>query len=281
MGQKDKRSARGASNLPPQPVTCHSSPITASIAAVVITKDEERNIAACLDSLRWVDELIVVDAESRDRTVAVARRYTDRVFVRPWPGYGPQKNFGFEQTKADWLLVVDADERVTEPLREEIRRLLAAGPPADIAGFEVPRRNFFYGRWIRGGGIYPDYQLRLFRRAAGRYDDVLLHERLHLAGRIERLTQPLDHYSMPGIREHVRKMARYTTLGAQEKLKSRSRIGWLDLAGNHLGTILKTYFLRGGYRDGVHGIIVALFAGMHTFVKYAKAVELSQGKREA
>ena len=249
-----------------------------SVAAVVITKNEERNIEVCLASLRWTDEIIVVDAESTDRTVEIARRFTPHVFVRPWPGYGPQKNFGFEQTKADWLLVVDADERVTEPLREEIRRLLAVGLPAGIAGFEVPRRNFFYGRWIRGGGIYPDYQLRLFRRSAGRYDDVLLHERLHLTGRIERLTQPLDHYSMPGIREHVRKMARYTTLGAREKLKGRRRIGWLDLAGNHIGTILKTYFLRGGYWDGVHGIIVALFAGMHTFVKDAKAVEMGQAK---
>ncbi len=251
-----------------------------SVAAVVITKNEERNIEDCLASLRWADEIVVVDAESTDRTVEIAARFTPHVFVRPWPGYGPQKNFGFEQATADWLLVVDADERVTEPLREEIRRRLAEGPSGEIGGFEVPRRNFFYGRWIRGGGIYPDYQLRLFRRSAGRYDDVLLHERLHLAGRIERLTQPLDHYSMPGIREHVRKMARYTTLGAQEKLKSQSRVSWLDLAGNHLGTILKTYLLRGGYRDGVHGVIVALFAGMHTFVKYAKAVEMSQAKAE-
>jgi glycosyltransferase involved in cell wall biosynthesis len=252
-----------------------------SIAGIVITKDEERNIAACLDSLRWVDELIVVDAQSRDRTVALARQYTDRVFVRPWPGYGPQKNFAFDQAVSDWVLIVDADERVTEPLREEIQRLLAAGVAPDVAGFEIPRRNFFYGRWIRGGGISPDYQLRLFRRSAGQYDDVLLHERLHLTGRIVRLTQPLDHYSMPGIRDHVRKMARYTTLGALEKLKVQQRVTWMTLAAHHLGTILKTYLLRGGYRDGVHGIIVALFAGMHTFVKYAKAWEALNVKRQA
>lgn len=244
-----------------------------SVAGIVITKDEERNIAACLSSLRWADELIVVDAESRDRTAAIAREFTPHVFVRPWPGYGPQKNFAFDQASADWLLVVDADERVTEPLRQEIQRALTAGPPGDLAGYEIPRRNFFYGRWIRGGGIYPDYQLRLFRRRAGRYDDVLLHERLQLTGRIARLTQPLDHYSMPRIRDHVRKMMWYTTLGAEEKLKSRTHVTWLDLAGNHLGTLFKTYVLRRGYQDGVHGIIVALFAGMHTFVKYAKAYE--------
>jgi glycosyltransferase involved in cell wall biosynthesis len=250
-----------------------------SLAAIVITKDEERNIAACLDSLRWADEIIVVDACSSDRTVGIARTYTHKVFVRPWPGFGPQKNFAIEQTSADWVLIVDADERVTEPLRREIQSSLQAPSSPDVTGLEIPRRNFFYGRWIRGGGIYPDYQLRLFRRDAGLYDEVLLHEHLQLRGRIGRLTHPLDHHSMPGIREHVRKMMRYTTLGAQEKLKSRSRVTPWELAGHHVGTIAKTYLLRRGYRDGVHGLIVALFAGMHTFVKYAKAWEVLHVKK--
>lgn len=246
------------------------------IAAVVITKDEERNIAACLESLTWADEIVVVDAQSRDRTVEIARRYTDKVCVRPWPGFGPQKNFGLDQTTTDWVLVVDADERITAELRQEILQTIQAKPPADLVGFEIPRRNFFYGRWIQGGGMYPDYQLRLFRRSAGRYDEVLLHEHLQVRGRVARFTHPMDHDSMPGIREHVRKMTRYTSLGAHEKLKARSRVTPWELAANHLGTIFKTFVLRGGYRDGIHGVIVALFAGMHTFVKYAKAWEMLQ-----
>lgn len=244
-----------------------------TIAAVIITKDEEQNIAACLESVSWADERIVVDGESRDRTVEIAKSLATQVHVRPWPGYGPQKNFGIDQAHSEWILIVDADERVTAPLREEVCRLMRAGPPADVGGYEIPRRNFFYGRWIRGGGIYPDYQLRLFRRTAGRYDDVLLHERFRLTGRVARLTSPLDHLSMPTIGHHVKKMMRYTTLGAQEKLKTSSRVTALELSANHLGTILKTSLLRGGYRDGVWGIIVAMFAGMHTFVKYAKAWE--------
>jgi len=247
--------------------------VSPTIAAVVITKEEGRNIAACLASLRWVDEIIVVDACSTDRTAEIARGYTDRVFVKAWPGFGPQKNFAMDQATKDWILVVDADERVSLELREEIQRVLEAGPAADVAGYEIPRRNFFYGRWIRSGGLYPDHQLRLFRRSAGRYDVVLLHEHLNLSGRTERLAAPLDHYSMPTIGAHVRKMVRYTSLGAQEKLKTRGCVTPLDLAGRHLVTILKTYYIRGGHRDGVHGVIVAIFAGMHTFLKYAKAYE--------
>ncbi len=251
-----------------------------SIAAIVITKNEERNVMACLESLAWADERIVVDACSTDRTVEIARASGARVFVRPWPGFGPQKNFGMDQTQAEWILIVDADERIPEPLQKEIQAGLRAGPPLDVAGYEIPRRNFFYGRWIRGGGIYPDYQLRLFRRPAGRYDDVLLHERLQLRGRILRLAHPMDHFSMPSVREHVRKMVRYTTLGAQEKLKTLPHVSSLDLAGNHLGTILKTFVLRRGYRDGVYGVVVALFAVMHTFVKYAKVWESLQTRGE-
>jgi len=244
------------------------------VAAVIITKDEERNIADCLESVRWADERIVVDACSNDRTAEIAKRLGAQVHIRPWPGYGPQKNFGMEQARSEWILIVDADERVTPELREEIVRVLKGGVPADVAGFEIPRRNYFYGQWIRGGGIYPDFQLRLIRKAAGRYDDVLIHEHLRLQGRIERLRTPMDHDSVPSVRAHVKKMMRYTTLAAQEKLKARSRVTALDIAGNHLGTVLRTYVLRGGWRDGEHGAIVALFAGMHTFVKYAKAWEL-------
>jgi glycosyltransferase involved in cell wall biosynthesis len=243
-----------------------------SIAAVIITKNEERNIEACLRSVDWVDEAIVVDACSEDRTVSIARRHTDHVFIRPWPGFGPQKNYGIDQSSAEWILILDADERVPGALRDEISATIRR--PVEQVGFEIPRRNVFYGRWIRGGGLYPDYQLRLFKRSAGRYDDVLLHEHLRLAGDVSRLASPLDHFSMPTVGDHVRKIMLYSTLGAREKLKTRANVSALDLAGSHLATILRTFLLRRGYRDGLHGAVIALFAGMHTFVKYAKAWDL-------
>ncbi len=249
------------------------------LSVVIITKNEARNIRDCLDAVKWADELIVVDAESTDGTVELARTCTDKVFVQPWLGFGPQKNAGIDKASGEWILIVDADERVTETLRDEILSVLRNPVSQDVAGFEVPRRNFFYGGWIRGGGLYPDYQLRLFRRSAGHYDDTALHERLRVHGRIQRLQSPMDHHSMPTIAHHVAKMRRYTTLGAQEKLKTRSRVTLLDLAGRHLVTVVKTYVIRGGFRDGLRGLIAAGFAGMHTFVKYAKAWERLHGHR--
>lgn len=252
-----------------------------TLAALVITKNEEKNLAACLDSVRWVDHMVVVDAESSDRTADIARRYTADVFIRPWPGFGPQKNFGLDQTSCDWVLIVDADERVTERLQGEIRRTLAGIVPDDVAGFEIPRRNYFYGRWLRGGGVYPDYQIRLIKRGAGRYDDTLVHERLLLHGRIARLTEPFEHLSIPTVGDHYRKIARYTTLAADEKLKGGGAISATQVGWHHLGTFAKSYLLRKGYEDGIPGLIAALFAAMYTFVKYAKAWERIQQRTAA
>lgn len=135
-----------------------------TVACIVITKNEERNIADCLASARWADELIVVDAESADKTVELARASGAKVFVRPWPGFGLQKNFGMAQASSDWILVLDADERVTEDLRDEVRACLGRWQPGAPLAYRIPRRNFFYGAWVRRAGVYPDYQVRLFRR---------------------------------------------------------------------------------------------------------------------
>jgi glycosyltransferase involved in cell wall biosynthesis len=243
------------------------------ITALIITKNEEQNIGGCLDSVKWMDDRVVVDACSTDRTVEIAKGMGARVFTRPWPGYGAQRNFSLEQASTEWVFVIDADERVTPELRSEIEIVLRQPSPEDVAAYEVPRRNYFYGKWIRYGGIYPDYTPRLFRRSLGRYGEVPLHEPLLLNGKAVRLQSPLDHYSMPTIGGHVRKMMRYTSLGADDKLKRRAWVSALDIAGNHLVTAFKTYVLKQGWRDGVHGIVVAGFAGLHTFVKYAKSWE--------
>lgn len=248
----------------------------ATISAVIITKNEEGNIHACLEMLRWVHEIVVVDAESQDETVNIALQFTPNVFIRPWAGYGPQKNFGIERASSEWILIVDADERVTIELQEEIRRTLEQELPTGPTGYQVPRKNYFYSHWIRHGGIYPDRQLRLFKRNLGRYDDTLIHENLHLPGEIGDLKGHLDHYTMPTIGSHVRKITWYSSLAAEQKMKKVKSIHSLHITGNHLVTILKTFLLRGGWRDGTPGFIVSIFAGMYTFLKYVKAYETQE-----
>ena len=168
-----------------------------TIASITITQNEDANIRACLDTLRWVDELIVVDAESTDRTAELAKAYTPKVFERAWPGYGPQKNFAMDQATADWILVVDADERVTDELQKEIMSALRETTP--FVAYRIPRRNYYYGRWIRGAGQYPDPQLRLVRRGLGRYNNLPVHEHLEVDGQVGDLRGHLDHHTHPTV----------------------------------------------------------------------------------
>lgn len=244
----------------------------ATIASITITKNEERNIAACLDSLKWVDELIVVDAESADRTVELAKACTPRVFVRAWPGYGPQKNFAMEQATADWVLIVDADERVTDELREEIRAELVRGPRADA--FFVPRKNLFLGRWIRHCGWYPDYrQPQFFNKHKLRYRDDLVHEGFEATGTIAYLQGHALQYPFRDMGEYLRKMSRYSSLMAEQMAARGRQFRAHQLVTHPVFTFFKMYGLRQGFRDGMPGLILSLLYAYYTFVKYAKLWE--------
>ena len=241
-----------------------------SLACVVITKNEELNIQDCLASTGWAAERIVVDAESTDRTSELARAAGAKVFVRPWPGFGAQKNFGIAQASSEWILIVDADERVSLPLKREVISQIDRWKTGDPVAYEIPRKNFFYGAWVRHAGVYPDYQLRLFRRGSAEYNNVPVHENLIVRGAIAQLSSPLEHYTERHIRDHFRKFGLYTTLAAQEKRKTVQRVSVLDLLVRPPVIFFKTYLIRQGFRDGVRGLIVCSFASMYTFVKYAK-----------
>jgi (heptosyl)LPS beta-1,4-glucosyltransferase len=241
-----------------------------SLACVVITKNEEANIQECLASVMWAREQIVVDAESTDRTVEFARAAGAKVFVRPWPGFGAQKNYGMDQALLEWILIVDADERVPEPLQVEILSRITAWKHGDPVAYEIPRKNYFYGGWVRHAGVHPDYQIRLFRRGSARYNDVPVHENLIVQGPIGKLMNPFEHYTERRIRDHFRKFGLYTTLAAEEKGKSVHAVHARDLLFRPLVVFFKSYILKQGYRDGVRGLIVCVFASMYTFVKYAK-----------
>ncbi len=246
------------------------------LSVTVIARNEEARLRACLESAAWADEIVVVDAESTDGTVAIAREFTDRVHVRPWPGFVAQKNFAIERASGDWILSLDADEQVTPELRGRIARLLAEDGPAD--GYAVPRRNVFWGRWVRHGGLYPDFQLRLFRRRAGRFAGEGVHESVQVPGRVDRLTEPLLHQSYRGIEDFVARSNRYSSLAAEDWIRSGRRVRLGHLILRPLGRFLSMYIIRLGFLDGWRGFVLALLYADYVFLRMAKAWE---GQRAA
>jgi glycosyltransferase involved in cell wall biosynthesis len=241
------------------------------LSVAVIAWNEEDRLRACLESVAWADEIIVIDAESTDKTVQVAREFTDKIWVRPWAGFAAQKNFALEQTTGEWVLSLDADERVTRELRDRIGRLVRANGPAD--GYSIPRKNVFWGAWMRHGGLYPDYQLRLFRRDAGRFAASAVHESVVIEGRVEALDEPMLHHSYRGLEDFVTRSNRYSTLAAQEIVSRGGRAGLADLALRPLGRFLSMYILKFGFLDGWRGFVLAVLYANYVFLRMAKAWE--------
>jgi len=247
-----------------------------TISCGVITFNEENNIRDCLESAKWMDEIVVVDSFSRDRTVKISGEYTKHVHQHRWNGYGEQKNFTIDQMTSDWLFIMDADERVTPELRAAIERILKDADPSGTVAYYVPRRNYFYGKWIQRAGCYPDYQLRLFRRGAGRMDNAEPHPQFICNGPTAYLAQPLDHYTERTVQDHFRKINSLTNLAAKERGRQKTAVYWSDLAFRPLFTFLKSFIARKGFQEGTHGLVFCMFASMYTFVKYAKLWELLQ-----
>lgn len=243
------------------------------VSAVIITLNEERTIGPCLDSLRWVDEIVVVDAGSNDGTVNVARAAGALVWSRDWTGFGAQKNFAFDQARGEWLLVVDADERVSAALASEILALLKAGTLPAHTAYDVPRRNYFFGRWLRWGGAYPDRQIRLVRRGRGRYNDLPLHEHLLVDGTIGHLSGYLVHVASRTVADRLAKLNHYSDSVAIATLRKRKQVAWWDLVFRPAVVFVKLYILKQGFRDGLHGLVYAGLASFYTFTRYVKAWE--------
>jgi glycosyltransferase involved in cell wall biosynthesis len=251
--------------------------MSTTLTAVVIALNEEAHLPACLASLDWVDELVVVDAGSTDRTQEIARHAGARLFMNPWPGYGPQKNFAFEQARGEWVLIVDADERVSPALRDEIRELLQGARPPACDAYDVPRRNYWLGHWLRWGGAYPDRQIRLVRRGRVRYNTRPLHEGLLIDGPVEALRGDLIHEAFRGLDERLPKVNRYTDLAAGETLTKRHVVRWYDFVARPLAVFLKLYVVKQGFRDGVLGFI---YAGLNSFAAFAKYTKMWEQLRE-
>jgi glycosyltransferase involved in cell wall biosynthesis len=245
------------------------------VTAIVITKNEADGIADALKSLAWADEIVVVDAESTDETVGIARRYTDRVYVRPWNGYVDQKNHAAGLATHDWIFSLDADERVPPELGAEIRQVLSAEP--GMWGFRMPRVSFYLGRWMRTTDMYPDYQLRLYNRRHARWDGLHVHESVKVdSGRVGQLKSELQHYPYKDLSEHLIRMDRYTTLAARQMFEKGKRATRLELLLHPPVAFVRNYVLKGGFRDGKAGLIISLVNSYYVMLKFAKLWELQR-----
>jgi len=248
-----------------------------NISVVIITKNEEANIERCLRSVDWADEIIVLDSGSTDRTVEISRELGARVsLTADWPGFGPQKNRALDQATGDWVLSLDADERVTLELREEIMAIVSGN--AEFDAYAIPRLSSYCGQFMRHSGWWPDYVTRLFRRGKARFSDDLVHEKLIAGGRTGRLKSHLVHFAFEDFEEVLRKVDQYSTASAR-MLFARGRTGSLSKAVFHaFWTFFRTYVLRAGFLDGSHGFMLAVSNAEGTFYRYAKLRRLAQAE---
>jgi len=249
------------------------------ISAVLITFNEEKNIRQAIESVAWADEILVVDSDSGDRTREIAESLGAKVIGQKWRGFSKQKQFAVEAAKHDWIFSLDADERVSGELKEEILRLKNSLPAAD--GYKIPRLSFYMKRPIRHGGWYPDWQLRFFNRTKGGWKDVLIHESVEMnqTARIEKLKGEILHYSVENAAHHHRMIGeRYAPLAARRMFEDGKRASKLKIAFAGFAAFVQTYFLKLGFLDGFAGFCIARFAAHHAFLKYLLLWELQKSQ---
>lgn len=242
------------------------------VSVAIITKNEEKNIRDALETVKDFEEIVIVDSFSHDRTIEICRAYTDKIFQIEWKGFSWQKQFAIDRTTLPWVLVLDADERVTESLKREILEKIK---DKDMAGYFIPRKNFFLGKWIKYSGWWPDYTLRLFKRDKGKMEERQVHEKIVIEGKTDYIKEPLLHYTYQSIEDFIEKMQKYSTLSAMEILRknpSKYRI-LIKMIIAPIFTFFKMFILRLGFLDGLRGFILAIFYSFYSFLKYAKAWE--------
>ena len=241
------------------------------ISVTIISLNEADNIAACLESVGWADEIVLVDGFSSDGTARLAEGMGARVFLESWKGYSAQKNSAIEKAGGRWILTLDADERVPDLLRKEIESVLKMEDPC--SGYFIPRRNFFCGREIRHGGWRPDHNLRLFLKSAGRFEERAVHEKVVVNGRTGYLKHPMDHYTYDSVDDYLERLKRYSTLAAKELAHAGKKAGRRHLILRPPFTFLKMYLLQLGFLDGRAGFFLAVSYAYYTFLKYVKLRE--------
>jgi glycosyltransferase involved in cell wall biosynthesis len=253
------------------------------ITATIITLNEAENIRAACESVAWADEILVIDSESTDSTRDIAAQCGARVIVNPWPGFAAQKQFAVDSASHDWILSLDADERVSPELQDSIVAQRNGDESKLLDGYRVARRAFYLGRWIRGGGWYPDYQLRFFKRSRGRWGQRLIHESVSMdeGARVGTLAGDLLHYSMRDTTHHRQMIEeRYAPLGAQQMFRDGKRTSAWRAAVAGPAAFLRSFLLKGGFRDGRAGLTIANFAWLHASLKHSILYDLQNSHRD-
>lgn len=241
------------------------------ISGIIICRNEEKNIDDCLKSISWCEEIIIVDSGSTDKTIEIAKKHTDKIFFNEWRGFSIQRKFALTKTSNDWVLVLDADERCTDELAQEIKNILTGN--IQEKGFFIPRKSFFLNKWIKHCGWYPDYKLRLFNKNNVTISDRLVHEGYEVNGQTQNLKNDLLHYTVTSISEFTEKINHYSTLSAQEKWNKRT-ISFLYLFFVPWFEFTKKFIFQAGFLDGINGLMVSYFHMITKLLTYMKIREL-------
>jgi len=259
-----------------------STPDKFPITATIITLNEESSLPRAIKSVSWADEILVVDSGSTDKTVEVAKELGARVIFNAWPGYGQQKNFAQERAKNEWVLNIDADEEVPENLSEEIFRVIQQNSNGQSAlrGFYLPRKTFYMGQWIRHGGWYPNYLVRLANKNFSKWTEPNVHEALEVKGETAKLKHPLHHYTFSSIEDQILTNLRYSKQGFRDLFSKGQRPSLIKLFFKPLGKFIETYLLKKGFLDGLPGLIISVNAAHSMFLKYAYLYEVRLEKKQ-
>jgi glycosyltransferase involved in cell wall biosynthesis len=243
-----------------------------TITVIVPTFNEEENIRECLESVRWADDIFVVDSFSTDHTLEIAREYTEHIVQHEYVNSATQKNWATPQAESDWVMVVDADERVTEELQARILEILENGTEFD--GFYIKRMTTFFGRLIKHCGWHKDYLVRLWRNGKGRYEDLEVHADVLVDGKVGTIHEHLIHHTYRTFAQYLEKFGRYTTWSANDLYKQGKKPSFRNLFFRPVWRFWRMYVLRRGFMDGKHGLILCTLAAFSVFMKYAKLWDL-------
>jgi len=248
------------------------------LSVVVLTKNEEKRIEKCLDSVKWADEIIVADDESSDGTREIVKRYTDKIFVKKMDIEGKHRNWAYSQAKNTWVLSLDADELVTPELKEEIQKALASDPAEN--GFTIPRRNYIGDYWVKYGGWYPSAQLKLFRKDKFRYEEVSVHPRAFMDDPCGHLKGDIIHYSYRSLEDFLIKLNNQTTREAEKWFNQNKPMRLGRFIWRSVDRFFRSYLGKKGHKDGFMGFVVAYYASLYQFISYLKYRELVLGRRK-